>query len=163
MAKKNKKIDGENQLQTTNYKLQADNHLQGWKRALADYENLKRDLDKIKEDNRNHIRIDLAENLLPIIDNFEQAVNHVPDISNCPEEIKKEIRIWLQGVIFIKQQFEGVMAELGITLIEITENINPYWHEVVGEADETKVVSNGWKMGDRVLRPAKIIIKVTRS
>lgn len=145
-------------LQATSYQLQAEENLLGWKRALADYENLKRDLDKIKEENRNHIRIDLAMQLLPIIDNFEQAVNHVPVLSGCDESLKSKLEVWLQGVVYIKQQFESAMSELGIEKITVNGEFDPNLHEIVGEADEEKEVSSGWKIGERVLRPAKIII-----
>jgi len=139
--------------------IQQDEYLLGWKRALADYENLKRDLDKIKEENRNRIRVELAHTLLPVIDNFEQAVNHIPDLSTVDEKVRKNIEIWLQGVAFIKKQFEGAMNELGIERIPVSDEIDPNLHEIVGEADEQKEVLSGWKIGERVLRPVKVIIK----
>lgn len=141
-------------------------YLQGWKRALADYENLKRDLDRIKDENRQRIRIDLAYSLLPVVDNFEVAVGHVPDLSACDETTQKSIGVWLQGVTFIKKQFEDVFAELGIEVINTSGKFDLNLHEVVEEREDKnkendeiiEVQSNGWKMGDRVLRPAKVII-----
>ncbi len=156
------KNDKKQAVKNANKKKQHDNaeeYLQGWKRALADYENLKKNLEKTKEENRNSIRIDFAMSLLPVIDNFEQAVNHVPDLSGCDEKTAKSIGTWLQGVIFIQKQFETVLNGMGISRIEVNGEIDPNKHEIVGEADEMKEVLSGWIMGDRVLRPAKIIIK----
>jgi len=141
-------------------------YLQGWKRALADYENLKRDLDRVRSENRERIRIDLAFSLLPVVDNFEVAVGHVPDISACDEATQKSIQVWLQGVTFIKKQFEDVFAQLGIEAIDASGQLDLNLHEVVEEHEDKgrkdheiiEVRSNGWKMGDRVLRPAKVII-----
>ncbi|MBU4315338.1 nucleotide exchange factor GrpE [Patescibacteria group bacterium] len=141
-------------------------YLQGWKRALADYENLKRDLDRVKDENRQRIRIDLAFDLLPVMDNFDIAVGHVPDLSACDEVTRKSIDVWLQGVTFIKKQFEDVFAELGIEQIKATEKFDQELHEAIEErSDKQKeegeilqVIQNGWKIGERILRPAKVII-----
>jgi len=149
---------GENDIQHPTSNIQQDEYLQGWKRALADYENLKRDLDKIKEENRNHIRIDLAQQLLPIMDNFEQAVNHVPDLSAVDRSVRKTSKLGYRGVTFIKQQFETTMSELGIEKIEVKGEFDPNLHEIAEEGEELKELSAGWKIGERVLRPAKIII-----
>jgi molecular chaperone GrpE len=141
-------------------------YLDGWKRALADYENLKRDIDSIKENNRIRIKIDLAENLLAVIDNFDQAVNHIPDLSALDEENMKTINVWLQGVVYIKKQFENAMLQMGIEQIEVGEEPDETLYEIVGEQiDDTKkdgqiirVIQSGWKIGDRILRPVKVII-----
>lgn len=142
-------------------------YLAGWKRALADYENLRGDIDRTKSENRHHIRIDLALDLLPVIDNFEQAVNHVPNLSSCDDVTKKSIENWLQGVTFIKKQFEDVLANLGIEPIDVGGSFDHNLHEAIEEREEEgresgailDVRTTGWKMGDRVLRPAKVIIK----
>jgi molecular chaperone GrpE len=141
-------------------------YLDGWKRALADYENLKRDIDSIKENNRIRIKIDLAENLLAVIDNFDQAVNHIPDLSALDEENRKAINVWLQGVVYIKKQFENAMLQMGIEQIGVGEEPDETLHEIVGEQiDDTKkdgqivkVIQSGWKIGERIMRPVKVII-----
>jgi molecular chaperone GrpE len=134
-------------------------YLNGWKRALADYENLKRDLSKQKEEDRQRIKIDFAYQLLPVIDNFEQAVHYAPASSSQDSVASKEIQQWLQGIIFIQKQFEDVMNSLGIERIEIGSEFNPELHESVGEGEEFKEVNSGWKMGEKIIRPVKVIIK----
>ncbi len=141
-------------------------YLNGWKRALADYENLKRDLDGVKEENRRQIKIGIAQDLLGVMDNFDQAVNHVPDLQNCEERTRKTLEVWLQGVVYIKKQFESVMNEMGIEQIDASDKFDESLHEAVEERQDDgvpdnsiiKIVQNGWKIGDRVLRPAKVII-----
>lgn len=138
-------------------------YLHGWKRALADYENLKKNLGSEKQAERNRLKISLAHELLPVIDNFEQAITHLPELT--PEEEKK-LENWLTGVKFIKKQFEDVMASLGITPIESLTTFDPNMHEASGEeTDESKgdgeilrVLQSGWKMGETVIRPAKVIL-----
>jgi len=133
-------------------------YLSGWKRALADYENLKADIDKTKASNRDQIRIGLAFDLLPVMDNFDQAVNHAPEDDS--------IKTWLQGVTFIKKQFEDVFIEMGIEMIDTSIEFDPNLHEAVEEHEDAdrspgeiiEVQSNGWKIGERVLRPAKVTV-----
>lgn len=137
---------------------QCDEYLQGWKRALADYENMKADIDKIKSSNRDQIKIDLALSLLPVMDNFDQAVNHAPE--------DESIKSWLQGVVFIKKQFEDVFTEMGLEMVDTSIEFDHNLHEAVEERDEEgrnageiiEVQQTGWKIRERVLRPAKVII-----
>lgn len=132
---------------------QCDEYLAGWKRALADYENLQRDLAQTKEDSRRQIRTALAHELLPIMDNFDQAVSH------APSEMPKELETWMQGVTFIKKQFEDAFASMGIERINVEEPFDPNVHEAVGEAEEMEEVRTGWKIGEHVLRPAQVKTK----
>lgn len=129
-----------------------DEYLNGWKRALADYENLKKDIGSEKERERNRLRESLAHDLLPVIDNFEQAVTHAPELEGSNKS-------WLDGVMFIKKQFEDVMQSLGLEKISVGDTFDPNTMEAVGEGEAMKEVSPGWKLGEKVIRPAKVIIK----
>ncbi len=134
-------------------------YLAGWKRALADYENMKADIDKVRSHNRDQIKIDLALSLLPVMDNFDQAVSHAPEASDA-------IETWLQGVKFIKKQFEDVFEEMGLEMIDTSIEFDHNLHEAVEEREEKgsdpgriiEVQQTGWKIGYRILRPAKVII-----
>ena len=131
----------------------------GWQRALADYENLKRDMAKMASEGRNRIKADLAEQLLPVMDNFDQAVNHAPQLDDA------KLNNWLQGVTFIKQQFAQVFTDMGLEEIAASGQFDPHLHDVVEEKESDKdageileVVSAGWKIGEMVIRPAKVIV-----
>jgi len=138
-------------------------YLAGWKRALADYENLKKSIGIEKDQERQRVRESIAHDLLPVVDNFEQAIHHLPDLS---EDEKSKLNNWLTGVEYIKKQFEEVMNTLGIQPITETEMFDPNLHEASGEEKDEKkeegaiikIIQTGWKMQDRVIRPAKVII-----
>ncbi|MBT4856776.1 nucleotide exchange factor GrpE [Candidatus Uhrbacteria bacterium] len=130
-----------------------DEYKNGWKRALADYENLKRDLFTQKEGARRQIKVSFVQDLLPVMDNYAQAIAH------APKDLPKEYDTWMQGVTFIQKQFADVLAGLGVELIEIGDEFDPNLHESVGEGDEMKEVRAGWKIGDHVIRPAQVIVK----
>ncbi len=136
-------------------------YLAGWKRALADYENLKQDVSGQLSDGRNRIRQSLAEDLLPVMDNFAQAVNHVPNLDD-----QKAIENWLTGVTFIKKQFEDIFTAMGIEHIRGSGQFDPNLHESVEtredqnqpDQDILEEISPGWKIGEIVIRPAKVAI-----
>ncbi len=136
-------------------------YLEGWKRALADYENLKRDMETRLEESRKRIKTSVAEELLPVLDNFHQAVEHAPPINDA------KIENWLQGVTFIEKQLEEVMVSIGLEQIKtIGEQFDPNLHEAVEQVEDQskkdqeiiKENQKGWKIGETVIRPAKVII-----
>lgn len=139
---------------------------QGWRRALADYENLKRDMSARAEESRRAIKASLARELLPVVDNFAQAVKFQPDLSTVPEEIKQKIDPWMQGILYIEKQFEEAMSQMGVEPILTDGQFDPMWHEAASERQEDdkedgailEVMIPGWRLGDIVLRPAKVVV-----
>ncbi len=146
---------------------QSDEYKQGWQRALADYENIKRDLSARAEESRRAIRAGLARDLLPVVDNFAQAVKFQPDLSGLPEDGRKKIEPWLQGILYIEKQFEEAMAQMGVERVATTGQFDPRMHDAASERHEEgraegeilEVLIPGWKIGELVLRPAKVIIQ----
>ncbi len=132
---------------------QCEEYKNGWKRALADYENLQKDLGTQREETRRQIKTGFVHDLLPVMDNFAQAVAH------APKDLPKECETWMQGVTFIEKQFADVLSGLGVERIEVGDAFDPNLHESVGEAEEMKEVRAGWKIGEHVIRPAQVMIK----
>ncbi len=151
MTEENKKTECEKCIESLN----------GWKRALADYDNLKKDLLREKEVMRVNIKEGTVHELIPIIDNFDQAIKYKP------EKVDKNIEMWLQGVEHIKTQLENMLSDMGVESFglqdqEFDENL----HEAVGESvdessDDGKILEVkqiGWKINEKIIRPAKVII-----
>lgn len=151
--------------QQTETQQKCEEYLAGWKRALADYDNLKKELAREKEEMRERVKERVAEQLIPILDHFDQANRHVPVLSLGEEEATK-FQNWLNGLRHVQTQLEGVMRELGLEMIATDGVADPYLHEIVSEQiDEQRtpgvileVVQTGWKLNARVVRPAKVII-----
>lgn len=142
-------------------------YLQGWKRAVADYENLKRETHRIAEEHRRDIRKSFAQSLLPLADNFHEALKHLPDFTALSDEARKPLNAWLQGMGFIEKQLLDTFAELGVTRIEAEgKPFDPVRHESVSSEENPdkpdqiilKELSPGWEMDGYVLRPAKVIV-----
>jgi len=139
---------------------QCEEHLAGWKRALADYDNLKKDLAREKTEMREYVIESFFEKLIPVIDHFDQAMKNVP-------EAPGELESWIQGVGHIQKSLIDIANEFGCEPIEpIDLEFDPNEHEAISteardDVEEDKiieVVERGWKLGDKVIRPAKVIV-----
>ena len=123
----------------------------GWQRAKADYVNLLRRFDEEKAGERTRGVVAAAEALLPAFDAIERAKEH----GEVPE-----------GFAAIVRQLESAFASLGLVPVgEVGERFDPAIHEALGtdatgegEKDDTvtSVLEKGWKIGESVLRPAKV-------
>ncbi len=152
---------------TTGLEAKCEEYLGGWKRALADYENLKRSSAQTLNEDRRRVRMNVAEDLLPVIDNFGYVTKHVPDTSECSDDFKKKFDTWFQGIGHIDRQFTEALRGLGVEAIDsVGKPFDPKLHEAGGsKKDESKAdgevleeVIKGWKIGDLVIRPAKVIV-----
>jgi molecular chaperone GrpE (heat shock protein) len=66
--------------QPADLQTKCDEYLAGWKRALADYENLQKMNAQTRDTDRRRVRSNLAEDLLPVVDNFGYVTKHVPSL-----------------------------------------------------------------------------------
>lgn len=138
-----------------------DEYLAGWKRALADYDNLKKDLARGRGETRRTIAAELLLVLLPLMNNFDEAAKHRPHTDD--EAADK----WIAGALQIRNQLEAALKELGAEPFEgAGEKFNPELHESAGNRREVgredgivlEVVRRGWKVEGKVVFPAKVII-----
>ncbi|MFH0857000.1 MAG: nucleotide exchange factor GrpE [bacterium] len=100
-------------------------YLDGWKRAKADYMNLKKEAEQRYKDLIKFANAGLILELLPVLDNFKLAVMHIPESEKNAD--------WVIGIMHIKKQFEDILKNLGIEEIKtVGEKFNPELHEAVG-------------------------------
>lgn len=139
---------------------QCEEYLAGWKRALADYDNLQKDLAREKTEMREYVIESFFEKLIPVIDHFDQAMKNVPEAAG-------ELESWIQGVGHIKKSLIDIANEFSCEPIEpLNLEFDPNEHEAIStetreDEDDDKiieVVERGWKLGDKVIRPAKVIV-----
>ncbi|MFH1173084.1 MAG: nucleotide exchange factor GrpE [bacterium] len=139
-------------------KQQAEEYLNCWKRATADYQNFKKAMEKNQLEFVKYANLALMAELLPILNNFKAAFNCIP-------EDQKE-NDWIKGIECIKKQFEDLMKNLGIEEIKtIGEKLDPQQHEAVGkeksEQEEDTIIKEvqpGYRLHDKVIAPAKVIV-----
>lgn len=126
-------------------------NLDGWQRAKADYVNLLKRFETETASASVRGSIAAVEALLPALDALERAKEH----GEVPE-----------GFVAIARQLEGGFASLGLVPLGAAgEAFDPMIHEAIGQdaADSvekdntvTVVLEKGWKVGERVVRPAKV-------
>lgn len=144
---------------------QCDEYLSGWKRALADYDNLKKDLARERTQMRVHATERAALAILPVLDHFDEALKHEP------QELHEKAKQWVSGVLHVRRELEEALHELGLEPFSAVDDaFDPLKHEAGAERhDPTKppntvleVIRRGWKLGDRIVRPAKVIINISK-
>jgi molecular chaperone GrpE len=127
-------------------------------RERADAVNLRRRHDEDMAQLRVRVKTTVVADLLPIIDNFERALKHVPaDLADND---------YVKGVQGVVKQFEKTLADMGVERIKtVGEPFNPELHEAVSaeEGDGPEVVSEelqaGYKVGADVIRHAMVRVK----
>jgi len=134
-------------------------YLTGWQRAKADYVNLQKEEEGKRKDMRGFIVGTLVEDLLPVLDSFDMAFAN-------KEAWEKVDPNWRSGVEYIHQQFLRVLGDNNVTPINQTGVLfEPTIHESVETVptdDQSKdhtiatVIQSGYKMGERVIRPARV-------
>lgn len=144
-------------------KILADKYLNNWKRAVADLENYKKDQVKLMGEFRKFASLDVIFQILPVLDNFNASLEHVP-------EDQKDSG-WVTGIIYIKKQLEEVLKNNGIDEIEVKvgDEFNPEIHEAITDAKQRmenestnkikKVVQKGYKIDGKVIRAVRVIVE----
>ncbi len=132
-------------------------------RTLAEMENMRRRTEKEIGDARTYGVTNLARDLLSLADNLGRAVE------NIPEEVRATadgaFKTLIEGVDLSSRDFQSVLARHGIKKLEPKgEKFDPNFHQAMFEAPDPsvpsgtvmEVVQSGWRIGDRVLRPAMV-------
>lgn len=147
-------------------KAKCDEYLAGWKRAQADYANLKKDTEKERAEFVKYANAKLLDALLPAIDQLEKALNFSPDISSLPEEEGNKIGAWINGVKAVKALWDNAFQSIGLIRVETTGEFDPKIHEAVSQKPSASVPKghiisveqDGWHLRDRLLRSAKVVV-----
>jgi len=129
-------------------------------RERADVINVRRRHDEQLAGLKQMVKAGVVRDLLPVIDNFERSLKHVPKDMEGNDFVKG-----VQGVV---KQFEKTLNDLGVERIKtVGEPFDPKLHEAVSmdEGEGTKeVVSEelqaGYKLGDEVIRHAMVRVKM---
>lgn len=117
-----------------------------WKRALADYQNLEKRINVEKEDFVAFANVKLIDKLLGVLDDLERAERHLKDrgLTLAMEQLRSVFKT--EGVAEIKARGEKFDAEM-MDCVEMAKGPK----NIVVE-----VVEKGYKLNDKVIRPAKV-------
>jgi molecular chaperone GrpE len=137
-----------------------DEHLNDLKRVAAEFENYRKRVLRDQESlvARAHER--LVKELLPVLDDLERALAAAEE----HEEAKLE-----EGVRLVHRELAAALEREGLAEIETNGAFDPHVHEALlsqpSDAEEgsvLEVLQKGYRLGDRVLRPARVVVAAPR-
>ncbi len=148
-----------------NWEEKANEYLNDLKRLQADFENYKKRQAEQQKELTGYLTEKLILDIIPVMDNFRMATEHVPE--------EERGSPWVTGIQYIEKQLEKVLTENGVATIEVKvgDAFNPTTMEAIsseaieGKKNETtekqlvmKVIQNGFRIGERVIRAAKVTV-----
>ena len=137
----------------------ADEYLRLAQRTQADFINYRRRIEEERAQQARDANIAFLQKLFPILDDFERALANATsgDLESS----------WGQGVQLVERNLAGMLSADGVERIEAEgAEFDPRLHEAIGSAPSAEVpeghvlqvVRQGYRKGDRVLRPAQVIV-----
>jgi len=137
---------------------QADEFLDDLRRERAAFQNFKRRQENERVELRQSVASSFVIDILPIIDDFERALDAVPE-----EQAEQP---WIEGIQLIQRKLRTVLESTGVVPIKVEpgELFDPFLHEAVSyednedycEGEIIAVVQKGYQLGTRTLRPAMV-------
>lgn len=131
-------------------------------RILADFENYKKRVKNEERELYGHLTSQIVTELIPVLDNFHAATEHVPaEAAGSP---------WVTGITYIEKQFEDVLRNYGVEPLEVKpgDTFDPTRHEALDhkttEGEDSKelkiekIVQKGYQIKGKLVRPAKVIV-----
>src|SRR6266446_5544547 len=129
------------------------------RRTQADFVNYRRRMSQEQAEGRIAAQIALLSRLLPVLDDFGRALGAAPpELATHP---------WVQGLFLVARRLTTVLDQLGVQQIGAPgEPFDPRWHEAittearadVPEGTILQVAQPGYVLGERVIRPAQVVV-----
>jgi molecular chaperone GrpE len=129
-------------------------------RTRADFENYRKRVDIDKQQAREAGKAQMIIKLLPVIDNIERAITHVPEGLQDNQ--------WVKGIIGLQKNLEKALIDLDISRIVASPDttFDPHLHEAImmedGDGDKEVIAEElqaGYKLGDTVIRHSLVKVK----
>jgi molecular chaperone GrpE len=136
--------------------VERDDAVDRWKRTAADFDNFRKRAAREREETIAFANERLIVELLPILDDLERAL----DAAFEHEEARLE-----EGVRLVHRSLAALLERQGVRAIETDGRFDPHVHEALlaqpSEAEEGSVldvIQKGYRIGDRVVRPARVVV-----
>ncbi len=142
----------------------SEEYLDMLRRTQADFINYRRRATQEMTETRTAAQAQVLEQLLPVLDDLGRALSaSPPELANHP---------WVQGIRLVTKRLMSTLEQMGVRLIgQPGEQFDPRWHEALTmearpdmpEGTVITVTRPGYIMGDRVIRPAQVIVSSNAS
>ena len=130
------------------------------KRVAADFANAQRRLERDTATRLEYAVQDFAREILPVMDNLRRAL--------LAAEKNQDLAALLEGIRRVDKQFHDILGRHGVEMVpaEAGKPADPQWHDVIAVVPApgtpanaiVEVVDRGFRMKDRVLRPARVVV-----
>ena len=133
-------------------------NLESWQRERADFLNYKKRIEREQTQNGQNYKADLLKKYLVVMDDLDLAIRNKPQ--NHPEE-----NSWVEGIELIARKFHSVLENEGLEKMECEgSDFDPNLHQAISYEEHPdvesgkiiEVIQSGYKIGDRVIRPALV-------
>lgn len=139
-----------------------------WLRAVADHENYKKRVKRDIDDAVNRKTQSLLTSFLPTIDNLDRALEIAePVVGQVPKEVAGNVEQVVRGLRMVRDEFLGGLKKHGIEPVpSVGVPFDPSMHDALQQIDSPdhapgvviREFEKGYKLGDRLMRPARVII-----
>jgi molecular chaperone GrpE len=132
-------------------------------RTLAEMENLRRRTEREVSDAKTYGVSAFARDMLNVVDNLARALESLPGEARAGAD--SVLKGFIDGVELTSRDLNAALGRHGVKKLDPEgEKFDPNFHQAIFEAPDetlpsgtvTKVVQSGWRIGDRVLRPAMV-------
>jgi molecular chaperone GrpE len=138
-------------------------YLEDLQRLQAEFDNFRKRSVKEKQALRDFAIEEVLAGLLPVVDNFQRAMRSMEEAKDVPA-------VFRDGVQMIYRQFLETFRNFGVTVINsVGEKFDPNRHEAVGSEESDgedhiilREVQQGYAIGERIIRPAAVVISVAK-
>jgi molecular chaperone GrpE len=134
----------------------ADEHLKDLQRLAAEFDNYRKRVVRDQELSSARAREQVVKDLLPVVDDLERAL----EAAEQHEEAKLE-----EGVRLVHRALQDVLRRQGLEEIDANGRFDPHVHEALlaqpsdqEEGSVIQVAQKGYRLGDLVLRPARVVV-----
>ncbi len=136
---------------------QAAENFDGWQRERADFLNYKKRMERDQESSTQAIKGEVIKRFLVTLDDLERALKTRPTTG--------EGASWAEGIELIYRKLQSLLDMAGVKRIEVEkQEFDPNLHEAITHEDcpdfesgqIIEVIEQGYTLGDRVIRPARV-------
>jgi molecular chaperone GrpE len=137
-------------------KEKTERYLANWQRSQADLQNYARRAEQEKSETVEFANRILILDLLPILDDFERALDSLP--------VELDEQNWTEGIKLIYNKLKTVLETQGLAEIKAKgEYFDPYLHEAAGQLEGTEdiimeEIRKGYKFRGKLLRPSMVMV-----
>jgi molecular chaperone GrpE len=138
-------------------KAESAEYLDGWQRARAEFANYKKRIEREQEESRSRVAADILTRYVGVLDDLERALKDRPK--------EGEPAAWASGIDLIYRKWLAILEAEGVLpILPEGQTFDPNFHEAVShetsdehtEGQIIEVLHQGYRLGDRVLRPARV-------